>query len=332
MANLAGYPGTQGYGFDSDRSLLVVSTTSRSLIYLVAGAGLNVQIDDESVATWSQGAAPKSTAGLPLSDWEKQQDIRVLSIKGLKTGAAVLNAFLDDGRPWIQPLQIQVVDNADRRQSGDKGKITPELRDELQGLSMRDAVVRVAQDQMNSAIGQSASGGGGRYDDAGINWCGSFVYWCYDQAARAKGVDNPFGSFAASSNPLRSGIKALSWGMRHPLAATVIQYEGPDRFAGKTTQELIEIGADNPVMAGDIALPRKNHGDTFPHVCMVLNPPSTGGGAFTSIDGNQFGAYRPDGSNAKTCIGTCDHNADDTLKIEGKTDVYKWVFVHLTGI
>ena len=38
---------------------------------------------------------------------------------------------------------IRVVDNADYRQSGEKGAITPELRKELQELDLREAAIVV---------------------------------------------------------------------------------------------------------------------------------------------------------------------------------------------
>lgn len=296
-------------------------------MYLIAGADLSVKIDDESYASFTEGD-PGSKKNVPFSAWEKEQVIRRFDIKGEQVGATVLNAFTPDGRPWIQPLDIRIVDNDDSRQTGDSGKITPKLREEVQSLSFRDALIRVAEDQMYSAIGRSESGGDGRYDDKGINWCGSFIYWCYAAVSSAKGVANPFGSAAGASNILRSGIKALYAGMNNESKFTVIRYQGPDRYGGlNKLQKFNDIGPDNPVMRGDICLPRKNKGDTFPHVCMVYDPPN-GSGVFTTIDGNQTGAYRPEGASLN-CIGVNEHDANKKWE-DGKT--YAFAFVHVKTI
>lgn len=316
-----------GVGFDSARSLLVVPIIKPQSVFLVAGGDLTVSIDDETVATVTEGELGV-TKNVQFADWEQEQVIRRLTIKGLKVGTAILNARLKDGRPWIMPLEIRVVDNGDARQTEDKGAITPKLREEIQKLSFRDALVRVAEDQMNSAIGRSGTGGDGRYDDKGINWCGSFIHWCYAAVSNAKGVPNPFGSAGGVNNILRSGIKALYAGMKDEATFTVIRYEGPDRFGGlKKTQTFIDIGPENPVLRGDICLPRKNSGDTFPHVCMVYDPPD-GSGTFTTIDGNQTGSYTPEGA-SQFCIGINTHDANKKWT-DGKT--YTFAFVHVKTI
>lgn len=294
-------------------------------MYLIAGSDLKIKIDDETCATYTE-VAPGSIKGVPLTPWEAQQTIRRFEIKGEKTGTTVLNARTPDGRPWIQPLDIRVVDNTDCRQADDKGKLTPKLREEIQSLSFRDALIRVAEDQMYSSIGRSGSGGDGRYDNPGINWCGSFVHWCYATVSGAKGVANPFGSASGENNILRSGIKALYAGMNDESKFTVIRYEGPDRFGGlKKTQKFIDIGSANPVMRGDICLPRRNSGDTFPHVCMVYDPPN-GAGIFTTIDGNQTGAYRPGTGYSPYCIDINQHDANQKWD-NNKT--YAFAFVHV---
>ena len=62
----------------------------------------------------------------------------------------------------------------------------------------------------------------------------------------------------------------------------------------KKKQKFIDLEPGN-VMRGDICLPPRNSGDTFPHVCMVDDPPD-GSGRFTTIDGNRTGAYRSEGA------------------------------------
>ncbi|MBI1357325.1 MAG: hypothetical protein GC160_23535 [Acidobacteria bacterium] len=326
MAHLTSSPQSHGYGFDPSRSLLVLPVRKTHSLYLVAGADLDVRIDKEEFAGWSEGALG-STKGANLTSWESQQTLRRLVVEGRKTGTASLSAYLPDGRPWIKPLEIRVVSNSDARQAEDNGMLTPALRAEVQKLSFRDALIRVAEDQRFSALGRSGSGGNGKYDAAGINWCGSFVHWCYEAVSRAKGVENPFGSAARENNSLRSGIKALYAGMKDEGKFTVIRYEGPDRFGGlKKVQKFIDISAANPVQRGDICLPRSDHGDTFPHVSMVYDPP-VGSGPFTTIDGNQTGSYRPEGA-SPYCIDVNTHDTNAKLP-DGKT--YKFAFVHVKG-
>jgi len=69
-------------------------------------------------------------------------------------------------------------------------------------LSIGDAAVRVAQDQMNSSFAK-ASAGDHRYGlptglkkkdgTPATDWCGAFVYWCYQRASAIKGEQNPLG-------------------------------------------------------------------------------------------------------------------------------------------
>lgn len=327
MPHLKSAPESRGQGFDPQRSLLVLPAQKTHTMYLIAGANLTIKIDDESCATYTEGT-PGSNRDASLTGWEKEQVIRRITLKGGKTGTTFLNAYAPDSRPWIQPLEIRVVDNPDCRQVEDRGKITPQLRQELQLMSFRNALIRVAEDQMRSAIGLSPAGGNGRYDDPGINWCGSFVYWCYAAVSSAKGVTNPFGAAGGANNILRSGIKALYAGLKDEGQFTVIRYEGGDRYGGlRKIQKFIDISADNPVMSGDICLPRENTGDTFPHVCMVYDPPD-GSGRFTTIDGNQTGAYRPEGA-SPDCIGINVHDANKKWT-DGKT--YAFAFIHVKTI
>lgn len=330
MPHLKPTPQSRGQGFDAERSLLVLPYRRTTSLYLVAGPDLDVRVDKPAgveIASFSEGDRASARDG-SFTEWEREQVIRRLHLRGESVGRTVLNAVTPDGRPWIKPLEIAVVDNDEARQAQDGGKLTPALREELQKLSFRDALIRVAEDQQNSAIGHSGSGGDGRYDDSGINWCGSFVHWCYATVCDARGVPNPFGGAGRSNNILRSGIKALYAGLRDPARFTVIRYEGPDRYGGlKTTQAFIDISAANPVQRGDICLPRSLSGDTFPHVCMVRDPPD-GSGRFTTIDGNQTGAFRPEGA-SPDCIGANEHETDRKLG-DGKT--YAFAFVHLKGV
>jgi hypothetical protein len=294
MAHVRTLSGMNDSGFDASRSLLVLSARHTTTLYLVEGTSddLNVALDDTSVASVGELDQTKALhKNGKFTDWERTQAIHKLTIKGLKAGSTTLTATLPDGRDWIEPVTVRVVDNADYRQAGDKATITPELRQELQQLDLRSAVLRVAEDQMNSKIGRTAGGGYGRY---GIpkdwEWCGAFAYWCWATAASAKGVDNPFGD---RLNVLLSPQKAISWALQTG-DADILRYQGGDPYGnsfvtgkplGKAakTQKYVEIDASHPLKPADIVLVRNDTG--WKHVALVWETPT--GDDLESIDGNQ---------------------------------------------
>jgi hypothetical protein len=185
-----------------------------------------------------------------------------------------------------------VVADSDYRQSGEKGALTPELRDELQSLPLRKAVLRVAEDQMNSKIGKNR-GGFGRYADASYDWCGAFAWYCWNTACVAKCVPNPWGE---KYNSLLSVQKAISYSLQTDCA-TILRYEGGDPYGNsfKTNkplkkgelerQEYIEIDYRNPVEPADIVLVRAGTPADWKHVALVWETPT--GDELKSIDGNQ---------------------------------------------
>ena len=123
----------------------------------IAGAGLDVFTDDENIAVASTGASDSTSAhkDRTLSDWEKDQVIRVITLVAKSTGTTLLRATLD-GNDWIAPLTVRVINDATCRQVGKtKAQVTPELSREIQGMSLRNAVIRVAEDQMHSAVAQT---------------------------------------------------------------------------------------------------------------------------------------------------------------------------------
>jgi hypothetical protein len=277
-------PGTGDLaGFDSTRNLQILAINQRTNFYLVAGADLNVFTDDDScaavVAGKSDAAAIKKDG--TLSAWEKSQEIRPLSVVGKSLGSTTLRAQLD-GRDWIAPLTIRVLNDKTCRQVGKAtAQVTPELRSEIQSLSLRDAVIRVAEDQMHSAISQSR--GFGVYDmDASLDWCGGFAYWCWNQACAIQGVENPFGS---SNTVLWSPQRAIHWAMQDTTPAQLLRYKGISPMDGKGRQDYREIGWNGyELRRGDVVLLRDGHAAGWKHVCMVH---SVDGRAIVTIDGNQ---------------------------------------------
>ena len=270
-------------GFDSNRNLQILAINQRTNFYLVAGADLNVFTDDANCADVvlgkSDATAIKKDA--TLSSWEKSQEIRPLTIVGKSLGSTTLRAQLD-GRDWIAPLTVRVLNDKSCRQVGKAtAQVTPELRAEIQSLPLRDAVIRVAEDQMHSAISQTS--GFGVYDmDAKLDWCGGFAYWCWNQACAIQGQENPFGG---SGTVLWSPQRAIHWAMQDATPAQLLRYKGISPMDGKGRQEYREIGWHGyDLRRGDVVLLRQAHAGGWKHVCMVH---SVDGRSIVTIDGNQ---------------------------------------------
>ena len=281
MANLH-KPGDQT-GYDADRNLQIMSLNMRTTFYLVAGAGLDVSTDDDDIALASSGASDSKGAHKDgtLSDWEKDQVIRVITLTAKSAGSTQLRAPLD-GSDWIEPLTIRVLHDATCRQVGKAtAQVTPELRQELQGMALRDAVIRVAEDQMHSAIAKS--NGFGVYNMASnLDWCGGFAYWCWDQACAIRGEENPFG---AKSTVLWSPQRAIDWAMQSTTPAQLLRYEGVSPMDGKGQQDYHDIGwCGYDLKPADIVLLRAGNAGGWKHVCMVHE---VNGRSIVTIDGNQ---------------------------------------------
>jgi hypothetical protein len=231
------------------------------------------------------GRTPSDSAGAhkdnTLSDWEKDQFIRVITLVAKSAGSTRLRATLD-GKDWIAPLTVRVIHDATCRQVGKaKAQVTPELRQEIQSMSLRDAVIRVAEDQMHSAVART--NGFGVYNMASnLDWCGGFAYWCWDQACAIRGDENPFGG---SNKVLWSPQRAIHWAMQPTTPAQLLRYQGVSPMDGKGQQEYHEIGWNGYYLnPGDIVLLREGTADGWKHVCMVHE---VTGRALVTIDGNQ---------------------------------------------
>ncbi len=315
MAHLRTIPGDEESGFDAARSLLVLPERQTRNVFLVAGADLEVSIEDEETAILlrERGAQRWETRSSDLTAWERSQGMRCLRVRGVRHGSTVLHARQADGRDWVQPLTIRVVHDPDARQASAPAAVTPELRRELQSLSLREAVLRVAEDQMNSLIGRRG-GGFGRYLSGDLNWCGAFAHFCWQVAATGKGVANPFGG---NKDVLLSPQKAIHWVCGNPSKAILLRYRGADPMTGTGSVALTQIGEANPVQPGDVCLLRNANDDGWRHVAMVYKAPV--GDSFRTLDGNQ-GAPR--------CIRTVARELDTPAR----GTAYKHAFVHLLGV
>jgi hypothetical protein len=283
-------------GYDASRNLLVVPVGKTGSLYLVDTSvlGTDVVTDDPTIATVTekdQTRRLRRHRGFTAD--ERAHPLSLLTVKGLKVGTTTLRSETTVGSDPIGPITIRVVDNADARQSGEKGAISPELRAELQELSLREAVLRVAEDQMYSKIGRN-SGGFGRYADAAYDWCGAFAWYCWNVACTVKGVPNPFGTKYSS---LLSCQKAISWALQTD-SCTILRYEGGDPYGnsfatgkalGKAAerQEFVAIDAANPVQKADIMILRQGTPADWKHVALVWEDTPADAARVETIDGNQ---------------------------------------------
>jgi hypothetical protein len=270
-------------GFDSARNLQILAVSQRTKFYLVAGGDLEVFTDDDTcaqvVAAGSDDASAHKDGA--LSGWEKAQVIRPLTVIAKSIGSTTLRAQLN-GSDWIAPLTIRVITDMSCRQVGKAtAQVTPELRAEIQGLSLRAAVMRVAEDQMNSAV--SRTSGFGVYDmSANLDWCGGFAYWCWKQACAIQGIENPLGG---SNEVLWSPQRAIHWAMKDTTPAQLLRYKGRSPMDGVGQQEYREIGWNGcGLQPGDIVLLREVNATGWKHVCMVH---AVNGRDIETIDGNQ---------------------------------------------
>lgn len=272
-------------GYDESRSLQVLPALQQTSLYLVAGEGLDVSVDDpDRVTVKAEGNDNKSVhKSAELTPWEKDQVIRkVILVAKTGDGQTALRAKLN-GSDWVKPITIQLVSDQNWRGVGKaQGEVSRELRQELQRLDLRDAVLRIAEDQMHSSIA-SRSDGFGVYDcDPSYNWCGAFAHWCWKQAAAIKAVQNPFG---ANNDVLLSPQKAISWAMRVDTPLQLLRYQGGNPMTGKGTQEYREIGYNGCFLErGDIVLLREGNAGGWKHVCMIN---SVNGSQLQTMDGNQ---------------------------------------------
>jgi hypothetical protein len=314
MSNLRKLGSWDVAGYDAARNLQILPTGQRTTFYLVAGAGLDVDIDDPDCVSLTTGDSDDKSAhkSRELTDWEKEQVIRKIVLTGKSVGDTKLHARLD-GADWIEPMTISVVSDQNWRQVGKAaGEATSDMRQELQQLPLRTAGLRVAEDQLHSAVSSRSDGFGIYHANSSYDWCGAFAHWCWSQAAAIKNVPNPFGG---NSDVLLSPQKAINWAMRDDTAGQLLRYNGLNPMTGKGLQEYREIGWNgNQLEPADIVLLREGVAAGWKHVCMVYR---VGNPDIQTIDGNQ-GKFQS--------IKVVNRSLDDTLP-DGSP---KLVFVHVT--
>jgi hypothetical protein len=202
-------------------------------------------------------------------------------------GSAKLLARDISNNDQILPLDIFVVADSNSRRVTDNIGIEPTLQKELEQLSLRQAVLRIAEDQLYSNVKTNQQGCTLYHLDPrnGTLWCGAFAYWCWQQAALAKKMPNPFNT----QDVLLSPQKVINWGMQDNTPGQLLQYKGPNPMTMKgPSQELREIGYNGYyVEPGDIACWREGHAMGFKHVSLVEK---VDGRTFVDLNGNAYDA------------------------------------------
>jgi CHAP domain len=300
-------------GYDESRALQVLPIAQQTTFYLVAGADLDVSVDDENLVSLTVGSSDEKAAhsSTELTAWEKGNVIRKIVVNAKNNeGETTLRAKLNSN-DFAQPITLRIIHDQNWRRVGKAaGECTPELRQELQLLPVRDAVLRVAEDQLHSSVCSRSNGFGVYNIDKTYDWCGAFAFWCWEQAATIKGLNNPFGS---KSSVLWSPQRAIDWAIDPSSAGQLLRYQGGNPMTGKGTQEYREIGWNGyQLERGDIVLLRLGNAGGWKHVCMV---DKVNGSALQTIDGNQ---------GANQSIKKVSRSLDEKLP-DGS---YKLVFVH----
>jgi len=86
-----------------------------------------------------------------LSSWKNSVQIRKIVLRsGNATWKTVLHARNTDSRDWIKLLDVFVVADANARRADDA--VEPTLRAELEKMSLREAVIRFAHEQISSRV------------------------------------------------------------------------------------------------------------------------------------------------------------------------------------
>ena len=264
-------------GYDESRSIQVLKVGQTTSFYVSdVPADTSIHTDDPTVAVVISvndvTAAAAKTMKLPNSS-----PIHKVTIRGESPGSAQLAT--DPPLSTDRGINFVVVGNNDRRRA-DGASVDPDFKKELDGLSLKQAAIRVAEDQRNSSIGRGSSGGGLYGVDPGVNWCGAWAFWCYKVASAIKDKANPLGT---SKDILLSPQKAISWAISSPLA-TVLRYKGPAPMDfSKKQADYFDVDAAHPIEPGDICMLRDD--TNWKHVDMVYEAPT--GDTFRTIDGNQ---------------------------------------------
>lgn len=285
MANLF-KPPNDSAGFDPDRNYFVMPRNTRATFFIIAGQDLKIDSSDMSIFTVTAQSGHESGAQkmAGLSDWGKAQHIRKLVLESSKekTGSAKLLARDMGNNDQILPLDVFVVPDSNARRVTENLGIDQKLKEELEQLSLRQAVLRIAEDQLHSKVKTNQQGRDLYHLPKPEKlWCGAFAYWCWQQAARLKNMDNPI----SSQDVLLSPLKVINWGMQDNSLGQLLQYKGPNPMTMKGKhQELREIGyAGYSVEPGDIACWREKHSMGFKHVSLVEK---VKGKTFIDLNGN----------------------------------------------
>lgn len=302
MAAIKGIPG-QDFGFDAANNTQVVPLNGLVTLLLIAGAECKVSVDDVDVVEIVGGdkttkAGDQAMKG--LSEWEMQQAVERITLRGRMAKSTLLHAKLPDGRDWIDPLKICVRPDNIGRQVNGRTTVGDTLAMDVYGKTMHETAVRIAQDQLNSrqrTMGGADYGAGTKED-----WCGIFAWWCWEEASKLAGGSNPFGGI----DHLKSPQKAINWAVTNPgfrvFNVVTTTHIGGYSKPLSATIPLLQPSEQTPVMPGDIMIERhpttsfvddkgvtqqRNFFTQWKHVAMVTSKITSATGTFTTIEGNQ---------------------------------------------
>ncbi len=338
-------------GYDPERQVLVVPLQERRTLHVVAPAQETVQVRAavrELASSAPAAAVDPDPLHAPAPGLYGGTEVRAVTLRVAAVGEAALTLERDASlAPSQRALLVRVVPNREARQvwGAERGNsavpaMLSEMRAELGRLGLRDAIVRVAEDQWRSAMPRAPGAGFDRYGtvDGSRDWCGAFAHWCMRAAAAACDPAPPFGP---SHLALQSPQWALAWAAARAGEIQVLNYEdgrAPSMTLGDGASPWQGSGRDIPfvqpvpgaVRRGDVCLVRAvftTRGDPprpvpayigWKHVCLVREPPADN--RFTTIDGIQ-GEGR--------CIGVVERRLDERVADAGGRSRFKYVFLHI---
>jgi hypothetical protein len=327
------------YGYDPSRGLQVLQIGKETEVTLVDGADCEVK-----VVNVAPNAGPAIVEVREVRAGKGPALGRKLILKAKALGSAYLQA-----QPGNARLAITVVRDSYNRLFDGSNTVPadPQVVKNLKLHGLREAALRVAEDQMNSGMGKG--GKGANYYLRGTNpktgkpwdWCGGFAEGCYETAARVLGVTNPFAIPPVQGNQVRWALaspqRAIKWVKQHPGLGELIRHgpiwgkhDGPQlgdmvRDAlgiehEAPWQDLVFDGNGEPtnLMPEDICLERhpSDPKDDWKHVALVYD---VWPGWFETIDGNQ----------GNPSIKIVNRKYHDVVR---KGKYYRYTFVHLKNL
>ena len=344
------------YGYNHDARLQVLAVGQTTEFILIEGEfdDLSVEVEQNSVTVycdvqithptnWNESLPGPVFPHLNFTNWEETQKRRLVTITGnAASGATQLSLvakkslngnlvpFTESIGLVILPAEMQEFRQVNNETGSDFFKDVI-----LKPLDIYEGACAVARDQLYSQFAFSVDNKKTKNTDGTINrgipvynkytpnkkdewedWCGDFVYWCYQRASELSGLDTPFKDFNSKikesqkspslilgASSLQSTPKTVYWGI---VAANQNLFKDKIRLLypkalidpiGGTGQPCAATDPDQIaklIQPGDICLHRgaanakRDPWTSWHHTDIVVY--TDGKGGFATIDGNQGGA------------------------------------------